>query len=73
LNHLNCSHQFNSRCAKPMNWAKMLARFVSNKDISQELIDALRAELRHLDRPLRKRVFDYMDGLVGERGQNLAE
>lgn len=56
-----------------MNWAKMLARFVSNKDISQELIDALRAELRHLDRPLRKRVFDYMDGLVGERGQNLAE
>lgn len=67
-----CSHRFNQGCAVPLNWAKMLARFVSNKTVTPELLEALKAELRNLPKPVKNRVFSYCSGLVGEPGQNLS-
>lgn len=68
-----CSHRFNSANAVPQNWAKMLARFVSNKSVTPELLIALRMELRNLPRGLRARIFSYCEDLVGEQGQNTVD
>jgi len=65
-----CSQRFGIGCAVPLNWPKMLAKFVSNKDISLEIHDALMTELRHLPRGLLRKIRDYTLGLVVEQGQN---
>jgi hypothetical protein len=68
-----CSQRFTSSGPIPQNWAKMLTKFLSS-EMNDSLKSDLKQELRHLEKKLRKKVFSYLDNVVGsERPQNLDE
>lgn len=58
-----CSQRFTSNGPVPLNWAKMLCKFLCSER-TPELARDLKQELRHLERTLRKRVYSYVDSVV---------
>lgn len=67
-----CSQRFTANGPIPMNWPKMLTKFLSQAP-TEELVLDLKRELRHLEKQLRLKIFKFVDDVVGSgRPQNIS-
>jgi hypothetical protein len=65
-----CSQRFTANGPIPQNWAKMLTKFLSQVP-TEDLVLDLKRELRHLEKRLRLKVFQFVENVAGSgRPQN---